>query len=296
MGGVGSGRWRTHLIKVTVEACKRLPISPFSNAIRSLESGPYGWANEFQSWSRHGKPTGTVNLWLEGGEGEIAAWLSYQLTLKNHHVDYHYRIGLEYALLPWGARRWWWCCPECGRRAGALYLPPKASQFLCRGCHDLTYQSSQEHHKFDDLYRSLALQMQSGKPGLISEDIRYILGERKKPPLNGYFTSGIQSIHEKYLIDLLANIPDPYAEYLMPAELCARSGLSLVDLKALESIRLLLPDRDGKYRPKLVTWAHKLVYLITEGWSLNEINHWAKGRWATADPRQWPPTRNDWQV
>ena len=61
-----------------------------------------------------------------------------------------------------GGVRWWFTCPlildgeRCGRRAGKLYLPPGAGHFGCRHCHDLTYRSCQESHKFDDLYRTLA--------------------------------------------------------------------------------------------------------------------------------------------
>ena len=44
----------------------------------------------------------------------------------------------------------------CGRRVGKLYLPPTARRFGCRGCHDLTYMSCQESHRYDRLFRHLA--------------------------------------------------------------------------------------------------------------------------------------------
>ncbi len=34
---------------------------------------------------------------------------------------------------------------RCGRRVGKLYLPPGEAYFACRECHQLTYQSQQEH-------------------------------------------------------------------------------------------------------------------------------------------------------
>jgi hypothetical protein len=37
-----------------------------------------------------------------------------------------------------------------------LYLPPRARYFGCRHCHDLTYTSCQESHKYDGVYRRLA--------------------------------------------------------------------------------------------------------------------------------------------
>jgi hypothetical protein len=44
----------------------------------------------------------------------------------------------------YGGQRMWMLCPECGRRCGKLYLPPSASSFGCRDCHDFTYTSCQE--------------------------------------------------------------------------------------------------------------------------------------------------------
>jgi hypothetical protein len=45
----------------------------------------------------------------------------------------------------------------CGRRVGKLHLPPHGRYFGCRHCHDLTYASCQESHKFDRAFRRLAL-------------------------------------------------------------------------------------------------------------------------------------------
>ncbi|NPV08051.1 MAG: MerR family transcriptional regulator [Anaerolineae bacterium] len=84
--------------------------------------------------------------------------------------------------------------------------------------------------------------------------------------------------------------------YLSAEELCRRSGLSPDDLERLQEAGLLRPDRPGgRYRPKLASWATKLAYLLGEGWSLREIGAWARGRWQTPDPRQWPPERERWR-
>jgi hypothetical protein len=45
---------------------------------------------------------------------------------------------------------------SCGRRVGKRYLPPGARYFGCRRCHDLTYTSCQESHRYDRLFKSLA--------------------------------------------------------------------------------------------------------------------------------------------
>ena len=88
---------------------------------------------------------------------------------------------------------------------------------------------------------------------------------------------------------------DPYAGYLSDSDLCEKANLNPSDLANLENARILLPDHDGKYRPKLEGWAHKLAFLLANGWEISEIKAWSKGRWATPDPRLWPPIRNDWR-
>jgi ribosomal protein S27E len=40
--------------------------------------------------------------------------------------------------------RWWWECPDCGRRCAVLFYIPAASRFTCRMCGSVTYSSQQE--------------------------------------------------------------------------------------------------------------------------------------------------------
>lgn len=41
-------------------------------------------------------------------------------------------------------QRWWWKCPDCGRRCGVLFLIPSTGLFTCRKCGRVTYESQQE--------------------------------------------------------------------------------------------------------------------------------------------------------
>ena len=56
----------------------------------------------------------------------------------------------------YGGHRWWFRCPVsvrdnvCTRRVGVLYLG-EGEYFGCRHCYNLTYSSSKESGKYDDL-------------------------------------------------------------------------------------------------------------------------------------------------
>jgi len=43
-----------------------------------------------------------------------------------------------------GGIRYWLTCPSCGSMFAKLYLPPSETEFACRSCHDLVYQSQRE--------------------------------------------------------------------------------------------------------------------------------------------------------
>jgi hypothetical protein len=56
------------------------------------------------------------------------------------------RIRLDKTRTNFDGWRWWFCCPQCDRRVGNLYLPAGWLGFACRTCHGLTYRSSQLAH------------------------------------------------------------------------------------------------------------------------------------------------------
>jgi hypothetical protein len=55
-------------------------------------------------------------------------------------------VRLQASFSHWGGLRWWFECPERGRRVTKLHLPPNGDHFRCRLCHDLTYESSRRHN------------------------------------------------------------------------------------------------------------------------------------------------------
>ena len=265
--------------KTTVEDCKRF-------TLRKVLNGPNPGR---LSWSRAGQSSGEISYQVEYLNGQPER-LQLMYTLTGVKVDYSMNITKTFT--PWGSPKYWLLCPDCGRRCGNLYLPPGKQRFVCRLCGDLSYTSCQESGKSNFLIGLLA-----GMPDLIERYPELTLTElatffdcelsHKQPPKQ--ITQKIYSHIEKQVLKELRNRPDPYADYLTPAVICERSGLSLADLATLKDARLLVPDHGDLYRPKLASWAGKLAYLLRAGLSMTELKDWTRKRWKAPDPRQWPP-------
>jgi hypothetical protein len=81
------------------------------------------------------------------------------VTLPLLHTEYakslaHPSVALEHTVTAFGAERVWLSCPRCRTPRRKLYLPPGETLFLCRICHDLTYESRQRR---GDTYAAEAL-------------------------------------------------------------------------------------------------------------------------------------------
>jgi len=287
MGGFGSTRWAWHSRKTQVEECLQLHLKTIK---KNLMPGYCGTVY----WSKGDEVTDNIGYNVIGDAVPWVIRLIYKITDRRtkESVEYNYPVQLSTTPLPWGGVRYWFVCPlskegmTCMRRVGVLYLPPGSRYFGCRHCYDLTYRSCQGSHMCDGLYQRMAIQMQHKYPGCTLRDIKYLLEEKLTPNME-------RLAAERYIRDWY----DPYEHYLTLDELCKRSGLSHADLIQLEEGRLLLPDTpEGRYRPKLEGWGHKLAYLLGDGWKLDEIKRWSKSRFKSNDPRQWPPDREKWKV
>jgi hypothetical protein len=77
--------------------------------------------------------------------------LTIRLTQPIQSCAYHsttvvhleQEIPLLHTTPNYGGIRWWFRCPKCSRRVSRLYRPSRAYCFLCRHCHNLTYESAQ---------------------------------------------------------------------------------------------------------------------------------------------------------
>lgn len=146
MGGAGSGNWfRWGPKKLTVEESLTLRIRDFQGRLHPNSAGTLTW-----TWAKGNQSS--VGYWVNWDADVPMLTLSYRLR---DEVDVRIPILLQRTRTNFGGRRWWFTCPlvahglSCNRRVGCLYLPPGARYFGCRHCHDLTYQSSQEAHRWE---------------------------------------------------------------------------------------------------------------------------------------------------
>lgn len=155
MGGYGSGRKSTGKAAPTVESALRLPIGNFAEALNTVAGGALLWPGSLR-WSRMGRETAAIGFMALMDGDRPAVRLSYTTTpVGGQPAKRDYLLQVEATQPNYGGRRWWWLCPRCQKRVGVLWLCSEARRFECRGCCGLTYESSQESHKYDGLFRRM---------------------------------------------------------------------------------------------------------------------------------------------
>jgi hypothetical protein len=175
MGGYGSGRPRE---KRTVEECRILSASDFGRGGILRDGlntrGKLNWTN-----TRTGKQVFSIDCEADTRDrGDAWIRLNHMPACRGDAVDY--RIRLTTTAMPWGGVHWWFTCPlshhgrACQRRCWKLYLPPGARYFGCRSCYNLTYASSQEAHKYDEIYGLLAARL-GGSPAMIKHVMKMMM-------------------------------------------------------------------------------------------------------------------------
>lgn len=302
MGGPGSGRWNNYRRRTIVEECNVLSI------YEVLRGPPYGGI----SWKRAESPAGSIRYMLRNQHDyPVSVDLLYSLDEE----ILQYTVTITQTVTSWGSMRYWFVCPNkrCNRRVAKLYRTPEGKYFLCRHCYRLGYSSALESHKYDRINltddgtglsylvnllkgNTLRAAIESVRTGNIS-----ILPKKLRIALRAY---SYQSEIRQKRIDRITQYEKlreekraaRYADYLSASDLCEHSNLTKEELELLQLARLLIPDFEDRYRPKLLGWARKLAYLFHEGWTVEEIKKWASGRWSTSNPRLWPPNKKEWQI
>ncbi len=275
MGGYGSTRWDYHTKKLTVEECLQISIFKLKDYLEPRLIASIDWKNNHFGIEN-------FQIIIVGYEYPASIKISYSLDHQDDSKEeIKYSIVLSTSDLSWGGVRYWFICPltGCGERVGKLYLPPGGKYFGCRHCYQLTYISNQDQHKNEGMYRSFAASMSNGAHQYDWRDVKYFMENEMDYSRNSY-SWDYENTHKR-----------DRSNYLSRTQLIEQTGLSTESLSLLENARLLVPDAEGLFRPKLVGWGGKLAYLLDEGWSIDEIKKWSKERWDQDNPRQWPPKR-----
>jgi hypothetical protein len=109
-----------------------------------------GWHHRLVTWTRTyalGNTTeNSADLEIDAEADEPYARLRYTITRyrDNSTEPYDYRIPLAKTACNLGGMRYWFCCPQCGRRVGKIYRKPMGELFVCRVCNNLSYESRNE--------------------------------------------------------------------------------------------------------------------------------------------------------
>jgi hypothetical protein len=121
-------------------------------------------------WTRHGEETGNISFTVSTVEGD--EYIRFRYTQTDRHSgeksDLDYKARLDSTPCNLGGRRWWFICPlvvngrACNRRVGVLYVAG-GTYFGCRHCHDLTYESSKESHKYDRMFLRMGIDPKEAK-------------------------------------------------------------------------------------------------------------------------------------
>jgi hypothetical protein len=158
MGGHGSGRWRYHTERRTVESCFKLDAVALREDLAVLQTGRY------TGIGLHGM--GALGYDIKGdGKGGFVVYLRRTVYGPSHPVVLSERCLLTATRPRYGGRRWWFLCPGCGRRCRCVYLPPGGSCLGCRVCLGLAYRVQRVDRITRALWRIEDLKFKMGARG-----------------------------------------------------------------------------------------------------------------------------------
>ena len=131
MGGWGSGSYYRALQgKAAAESSLPLDIRKISREGCLTPGRCFSW-----QWSAGGNVHSSI------GATTHEDYLFLHYTHKKTE-EVKQRIDFDWTQCNYGGKRIWFLCPGCGKRMAILYGAGK--YFLCRHCHNLTYQTCNE--------------------------------------------------------------------------------------------------------------------------------------------------------
>jgi len=139
----------------TVEQCRAIDI-PWLSRHRYLSGGLYAGTIEWRNAA--GEVTSSIGIQvsvnsIDYGTSYVRLFYTQTNAVTKQKTDLDYTIELVTTSCNFGGERYWFICPlivngfPCRNRVGKLYLPPGATYFGCRQCHNLTYRCQKEHDK-----------------------------------------------------------------------------------------------------------------------------------------------------
>lgn len=157
MGGIGSGRQESIDRKTNVEDCLSINAGNVgireilnANALCAEGNGRLRWTDRYDD-----SELASVGYRIVKDYDDLFLTLKYNANQSSNQIQINDEISLLSSPTPFGVR-WWFSCPGCHKRTFKLYLPLSSVYFRCRTCHNLTYSSSRESHKYDRLIRVIA--------------------------------------------------------------------------------------------------------------------------------------------
>ncbi len=127
----GRGRWSRWDKKTTTDNYYNLDMQKFATSVNLTIHGLSSW-----TWTRanyFSERKLSITYVVEPDRG-------VRLCYKSGEQDYAYLVRVVTTRPNYGGVRYWWLCPQCGRRVRILY---GGELFLCRKCHQLTHATSQ---------------------------------------------------------------------------------------------------------------------------------------------------------
>ena len=124
--------------KATVDESCRLKISRLRKDGMLSGEGAY----EIITWTSNRSDKKTIIGVAVNMTDDPYVRLIYSVTNREgNKTDYDYEVSLVTTPCNLGGVRYWFGCPDCGRRVGVLYLAPGNVYFRCRNCNNLSYHS-----------------------------------------------------------------------------------------------------------------------------------------------------------
>jgi hypothetical protein len=143
MGGLGSGRegWLPTIEHGLTLDLRHLRQDGLFDGISALRSITLAWSNP-----RTNKQTASVAMSYSATPRDSWLKLEYTVTRGSEHILVKDTFRLERLEQPYGGYRWYFRCPQTGRRCQCLYLPPGATHFRSRQGFRCRLQYRSQHH------------------------------------------------------------------------------------------------------------------------------------------------------